>query len=58
MRRILDFQVEFLKHKGVVSNGSSGYGQGPVVFGGAETVAYILDRAAATGASCRWAVRE
>jgi hypothetical protein len=49
VRRILDFQVEFLKRKGVAANGSSPHLHGPVVFGGAETVAYILERAEATG---------
>jgi len=49
VRRILEFQVEFFKRKGVSSNGSTAYPPGPVVIGGSETVDYILDRAAATG---------
>lgn len=49
VRRILDFQVEFFKRKGVSANGSTEYPPGTVVIGGAETVAYILDRCEATG---------
>jgi hypothetical protein len=49
VRRILDFQLEFFKHRGVSANGSTNTPPGPVVIGGAETVAYILDRADATG---------
>ncbi|MFN8028673.1 MAG: hypothetical protein U0W40_20645 [Acidimicrobiia bacterium] len=49
VRRILEFQVEFFKRKGVSSNGSTAYPPGPVVIGGSETVDYILERAAATG---------
>ncbi len=50
VRRILDFQLEFFERKGVSgTNGSSGTPLGPVVVGGAETVAYILERAEQTG---------
>jgi hypothetical protein len=49
VRRILDFQVEFFKRKGVSANGSVAYPSGTVVIGGAETVDYILERCAATG---------
>jgi hypothetical protein len=49
VRRILDLQVEFFKRKGVSANGSTEYPPGTVVIGGAETVAYILDRCEATG---------
>jgi hypothetical protein len=49
VRRILEFQVEFFKRKGVSSNGSTAYPPGPVVIGGSETVDYILERAEATG---------
>ena len=51
MRRILEFQVEFFKRKGVSSNGSTAYPAGPVVIGGSETVDYVLERCAATGES-------
>jgi hypothetical protein len=47
--RILEFQVDFFKRKGVSSNGSTAYPPGPVVIGGSETVDYILERCAATG---------
>ena len=49
VRRILDFQVEFLKQRGVVTNGTTAEPTAPVVFGGADTTAYILRRAAETG---------
>ena len=51
VRRILEFQVEFFKRKGVSSNGSTAYPAGPVVIGGSETVEYVLERCAATGES-------
>jgi hypothetical protein len=49
VRRILDFQLEYFTTKGVSGNGSSKQGSGPGGIGAAETVAYILERAAATG---------
>ena len=49
VRRILDFQVEYFKRKGVSANGSTAYPAGTVVIGGAETVDYILERCAADG---------
>jgi hypothetical protein len=49
VRRILDFQFEFFRRKGVAVNGSRTGPRGPVVVGGAEQVAYILERSAATG---------
>lgn len=49
VRRILELQLEYFEKKGVSGNGSSAHGTGPVVVGGAEAVAYIVDRAAATG---------
>jgi hypothetical protein len=49
VRRILDFQLEYFRRKGVTGNGSSANPPGDVVVGGAETVDYILARARATG---------
>jgi hypothetical protein len=49
VRRILEFQLEYFEKKGVSGNGSSPHASGPVVVGSAEAVAYIVDRAAATG---------
>ena len=49
VRRILDFQFEFFRRKGVAVNGSRSGPRGPVVVGGAEQVAYILERSEATG---------
>ena len=49
VRRILDFQLEFFRRKGVTGNGSSPHPPGDVVVGGAETVEFILERARTTG---------
>jgi len=49
VRRILDFQLEYFRRKGVTGNGSSSNPPGDVIVGGAETVDYILDRARSTG---------
>jgi hypothetical protein len=49
VHRILEFQLEYFERKGVAGNGSRGKSPGPVVIGGAEAVAYILERAADTG---------
>ena len=49
VRRILEFQLEFFRRKGVSQNGSSPEPRGPVVVGGAEQISYILDRCEATG---------
>jgi hypothetical protein len=49
VRRILDFQLEFFRRKGVSGNGSSTEPHSPVIFGTAESVDYIVGRCAATG---------
>jgi hypothetical protein len=49
VRRILDFEIEYFRNRGVAGNGSTDGPPGLVVFGGLETVAYILERSAATG---------
>jgi len=49
VRRILDFQLEYFRRRGVTGNGSSANPPGDVVVGGAETVDYILQRARTTG---------
>jgi hypothetical protein len=49
VHRILEFQLEYFERKGVAGNGAEGKSTGPVVIGGAEAVAYILERAADTG---------
>jgi hypothetical protein len=49
VRRILDFQLEFFKQRGVAGNGTSNKPAGPAIVGGAETTVYILRRAAETG---------
>ena len=49
VRRILEFQLEYFENKGVSGNGSGQKIAGPVVVGGAEAVAYIVERAASTG---------
>lgn len=49
VRRILDFQIEFLARRGVTGNGSSLHTPGDVVVGGTEIVEYIVERAGTTG---------
>jgi hypothetical protein len=49
VRQILELQLEFFRRKGVAVNGSRSGPTGPVVVGGAEQVAYILDRSASSG---------
>ncbi len=51
VRRILDFQLEYFRRRGVSGNGSSQQPAGSVVVGGSETVDYILERCRATGES-------
>ena len=49
VRRILDFQLEFFHRTGVARNGMDSTAPGPVVVGGVDQLAYIVERAAATG---------
>lgn len=52
VRRILDLQIEFFERHGVSPNGTVSTRDGPdgpVVVGGADEVAYIVDRSAETG---------
>jgi len=49
VRRILDAQLDFFRRKGVSANGSTATPSGPAVVGGAEQVAYILERCEADG---------
>ena len=49
VRRILGFEVEYLRQRGIIGNGTHAAPPERVVFGGADTVAYILRRAADTG---------
>lgn len=49
VRRILDYQLEYFRRRGVSGNGSSQQPPGSVVVGGSETVDYILERCRATG---------
>lgn len=51
VRRIIDWNLEFFRMKGVSGNGHSPEPDGPVVVGGAETVDYVLARAHAVGSS-------
>jgi len=50
VRRIIDWNLEFFRLKGVSGNGHAASTEGPVVVGGAETVDYVLARAKAIGA--------
>jgi hypothetical protein len=49
VRRILDWNLEYFRSKGVSGNGSTPHVEAPIVVGGAETVAYVLDQATRTG---------
>jgi hypothetical protein len=49
VRRIIDWNLEFFRTKGVSGNGHTAQPDGPVVVGGAETVDYVLARAATSG---------
>jgi hypothetical protein len=42
VRRILDWHLEYLRMRGVSSNGHGPNLRGPIVVGGAETVDYVL----------------
>jgi hypothetical protein len=50
VRRIIDWNLEYFRTKGVSGNGHSAHAEGPVVVGGAETVDYVLHRAESLGA--------
>ncbi len=50
VRRIIDWNLEYFRSKGVSGNGRSAHTDGPVVVGGAETVDYVLARAQSLGA--------
>ena len=49
VRRIIDWNLEYFRLKGVSGNGHTTNPEGPVVVGGAETVDYVLARAEAVG---------
>ena len=49
VRRILDFQLEFFRRKGVSVNGRDPGSQAPIVFATAETIDYIVTRCSETG---------
>lgn len=50
VRQILNWHLEYFRVKGVSSNGSGPHNDGPVVVSGAETVDFVLGRAASVGA--------
>ena len=49
VRRIIDWNLEYFRTKGVSSNGSTVRHEGPVIVGGAETVEWVLARAQQDG---------
>ena len=51
VKQILDWNLEFFRSKGLSGNGSAPHLDAPIVIGGAETVAYVLDKAAQAGAA-------
>jgi hypothetical protein len=53
VRRIIGWNLEFFRSKGLSGNGSSLHVETPLVIGGAETVAYVLQKANEAGAEYR-----
>ena len=53
VRRIIGWNLEFFRSKGLSGNGSSLHTEAPLVIGGAETVAYVLHKASEAGADYR-----
>jgi hypothetical protein len=49
VRQILDWNLQYFRSKGVSGNGSTPHLEGPIVVGGAETIAYVLDQTTRTG---------
>jgi hypothetical protein len=49
VRKILDWHLEYLRLRGVSSNGHGPQTKGPIVVGGAETVDYVLRKADTVG---------
>lgn len=49
VRQILDWNLEYFRSKGVSGNGSTPHAQTPIIVGGAETVAYVLDKSFQAG---------
>ena len=49
VRRIIDWNLEYFRSKGVSGNGSGPHVAGPVIVGGAETVDYVLVKAQTVG---------
>ncbi len=49
VRRILDWNLQYFRSKGVSGNGSSPHVQTPIIVGGAETVAFVLEQAGRLG---------
>ncbi|HSS09645.1 MAG TPA: hypothetical protein VLL25_07165 [Acidimicrobiales bacterium] len=49
VRKIIDWNLEYFRSKGVSGNGSTPHLEGPVVVGGAETVDFVLARAQQVG---------
>ena len=49
VRKIIDWNLEYFRSKGVSGNGHTAHVEGPVVVGGAETVDYVLQRAQQLG---------
>ena len=50
VRRIIDWNLEYFRTRGVAGNGSAHHVEEQVIVGGSETVAYVLARAQAAGA--------
>ena len=49
VRRIVQWNIDFMKARGVIANGHKPVSTGPVVVGGAESAEYILKHASESG---------
>jgi hypothetical protein len=51
VRSIVEWNIEFMKSRGVIANGHKPVSTGPVVVGGAESAEYILKKATESGST-------
>jgi hypothetical protein len=49
VQRIIEWNLEYFRTRGVSGNGNSAHVEGPVFVGGAEAVEYVLGRAGTAG---------
>jgi hypothetical protein len=49
VRSVVEWNIEFMKARGVIANGHKPISTGPIVVGGAESAEYILQKAVESG---------